>query len=77
VSGSHMRIGTGWRGVARGAFSGAASRPSRTRRPHSGVSSTVFGGNGGSRSLTLAELVETYLAQHDVQRVTIEKLRWC
>src|SRR5712691_2131765 len=29
-----------------------------------------------SRSLTLAELVETYLAQHDVQPVTIEKLRW-
>src|ERR671931_457353 len=29
-----------------------------------------------SRSLTLAELVETYLAQHDVQRVTIEKLRY-
>src|SRR3989441_13000155 len=28
------------------------------------------------RSLTLAELIETYLAQHDVQRVTIEKLRW-
>jgi hypothetical protein len=28
------------------------------------------------RSLTLAELVETYLAQHDVQPVTIEKLRW-
>src|SRR6266699_2198313 len=29
-----------------------------------------------SRRLTLAELVETYLAQHDVQSVTIEKLRW-
>ena len=29
-----------------------------------------------SRSLTLAELVEAYLAQHDVDRVTIEKLRW-
>jgi integrase len=29
-----------------------------------------------SRSLTLSELVETYLAQHDVQPVTIEKLRW-
>ncbi len=28
------------------------------------------------RSLTLEELVETYLAQHDVQQVTIEKLRW-
>jgi integrase len=29
-----------------------------------------------SRSLTLAELVEVYLAQHDVEQVTIEKLRW-
>jgi hypothetical protein len=29
-----------------------------------------------SRSLTLAELVEAYLAQHDVEQVTIEKLRW-
>jgi hypothetical protein len=29
-----------------------------------------------SRSLTLAELVETYLAQHDVQPVTTEKLRY-
>ena len=28
-----------------------------------------------ARRLTLAELVETYLAQHDVQPVTIEKLR--
>ncbi len=28
------------------------------------------------RSLTLAELVDVYLAQHDVQPVTIEKLRW-
>src|SRR5215218_5267403 len=29
-----------------------------------------------ARRLTLAELVETYLAQHDVQPVTISKLRW-
>jgi integrase len=29
-----------------------------------------------SRSLTLAELVEVYLAQHDVQPVTVAKLRW-
>jgi hypothetical protein len=28
------------------------------------------------RSLTLSELFDTYLAQHDVQPVTIEKLRW-
>jgi hypothetical protein len=29
-----------------------------------------------ARSLTLAELVDAYLAQHDVEQVTIEKLRW-
>src|ERR671930_1242996 len=29
-----------------------------------------------SRSLTLAELVEVYLVQHDVEPVTTEKLRW-
>src|ERR671931_9505 len=29
-----------------------------------------------SRSLTLAELADVYLAQHDVQPVTIAKLRW-
>jgi integrase len=29
-----------------------------------------------ARSLTLAELVEAYLEQHDVEPVTIEKLRW-
>jgi hypothetical protein len=29
-----------------------------------------------SRSLTLVELVEVYPAQHDVEPVTIEKLRW-
>jgi hypothetical protein len=28
------------------------------------------------RSLTLTELVEVHLVQHDVQQVTIEKLRW-
>src|SRR6266540_1619967 len=28
------------------------------------------------RSLTLVELVDAYLVQHDVQPVTIEKLRW-
>jgi hypothetical protein len=29
-----------------------------------------------ARSLTLAELVKAYLEQHDVEPVTIEKLRW-
>src|SRR6266545_22855 len=29
-----------------------------------------------SRSLTVAQLVEVYLAQHDVEPVALEKLRW-
>ena len=29
-----------------------------------------------SRSLTVAELVDAYLGQHDVEPVTIDKLRW-
>jgi hypothetical protein len=29
-----------------------------------------------SRSLTLAQLVEVYLTQHDVDPVTVDKLRW-
>jgi hypothetical protein len=29
-----------------------------------------------ARSLTLAELAEVYLAQHDVDPATIDKLRW-
>jgi hypothetical protein len=47
------------------------------RVTRSSASLSGFGGSGGSPgSLTLAELVETYLAQHDVQSVTIEKLRY-
>jgi hypothetical protein len=29
-----------------------------------------------SCSVTVAELIDVYLAQHDVEQVTIEKLRW-
>jgi hypothetical protein len=32
--------------------------------------------NGTASTLTLAELVDEYLAQHDAQPETIEKLRW-
>ncbi len=32
--------------------------------------------NGSARALTLAELVEEYLAQHEAAPVTLEKLRW-
>src|SRR5229473_7207127 len=32
--------------------------------------------NGTASTLTLARLVEEYLAQHDAQPETIEKLRW-
>jgi integrase len=42
----------------------------------SSASSSGFDGSDGLRGgLTFAEVVETYLAQHDVQPVTIEKLR--
>jgi hypothetical protein len=30
-----------------------------------------------SQSLTLAELVDEYLVQHDAEPVTIAKLQWC
>jgi hypothetical protein len=33
-------------------------------------------GQGSGRMLTLAELVEQYLAQHEASPVTLEKLRW-
>jgi len=32
--------------------------------------------NGTGSALTLAALVDEYLAQHDAQPETIEKLRW-
>jgi hypothetical protein len=32
--------------------------------------------DGSARMLTLAELVERYLDQHEVSPVTLEKLRW-
>jgi integrase len=43
-----------------------SSVPSRPLRRRQGV----------PRSLTLAELVDEYLAQHDAAAVTVEKLRW-
>ena len=41
----------------------------------SSASSSGYDENNGSRRLTLSEFVEAYLAQHDVQPVTIQKLR--
>lgn len=32
--------------------------------------------NGSGKTLTLAELADQYLAQHDAAQVTLEKLRW-
>lgn len=37
---------------------------------------TLWRKDGVARTLTLAELVDAYLAQHDADAVTIEKLRW-
>ena len=45
---------------------GAGARARRLRR-----------GQGRARLLTLAELVEQYLAQHEASPVTLEKLHWC
>jgi integrase len=41
-----------------------------------GAGAAAAGAAGLERSLTLGELVEAYLEQHDVDPVTIEKLRW-
>jgi hypothetical protein len=46
------------------------------RRLWSGSWSAAARTAGLSRSLTVAELVEVYLAQRDVEPVTIEKRRW-
>ena len=51
--------------------------PSGTRRrPWNGTWNGYAGSSESPRSLTLGELVEAYLEQHDVDPVTIEKLRW-
>jgi hypothetical protein len=65
---------TGSAVAARSAFNVAVSPPSRTRVTGSSASSSGFDGSDRiARRLTLAELVEIYLAQHDVQPVTIEE----
>src|SRR6266511_3317523 len=69
-------IATDSQAAARDAYSGADSHSSSMRRQHSSASSRLRRERRIPRSLTLSELVETYLAQHDVQPVTIEKLRW-
>ena len=70
------RTGIGLAAVARGACSAEASHPSVTRRRHSNGRSRLRRQNGIGSGLTLAELVDEYLAQHDAQPETIEKLRW-
>ena len=77
MASSFGHTGTGPVGATPSACSSAGSLRSRMRVTRSSASLSGFGGSGGSPgSLTLAELVETYLAQHDVQPVTIEKLRY-
>jgi hypothetical protein len=61
--------GRGSKRAQRGGFateSDAQAALERARREH-GVP---------TRSLTLAELVDEYLAQHDVEPATLRKLRW-
>ena len=70
------RYRAGGRGSKRVQHGGFASA-SRTRRQRSSESSRSCGeGAGLGRMLTLAELVEQYLAQHEASPVTLEKLRW-
>ena len=63
---SRLEASAAWRlrlGAGRGGSAGARAAGLRRERRI-------------ARSLTLAELVEVYIAQHDVEPVTIEKLRW-
>src|SRR5918992_1028594 len=63
--------------ATRSVFSVVASRLNRMRgRRSSANSSGRRRERRITRRLTFAELVETYLGQHDVQPVTIEKLRY-
>ena len=58
-------------------FSGEASPSSVTRRKRSsGRSNDLRRQNGVGSTLTLRELVEEYLAQHDAEPETINKLGW-
>jgi integrase len=60
------------RRIQRGGFSGEEDARAALERTLEKVRSA----NGRARVLTLAELVEQYLAQHEVSSVTLEKLRW-
>jgi integrase len=62
--------------VARGVFSGVVLRPSGTRARGSSGRLSACGVIAGAAALTLGELVDEYLAQHDGEPETIAKLRW-
>jgi hypothetical protein len=64
--------GRGSRRVQRGGFASQADAAEALERELEGLRRE----QRIPRGLTLSELVDTYLAQHDVQPVTIEKLRW-
>src|SRR5919197_6616500 len=67
---------TAWVAVSRSGSSGAGSSEPDAANALERELERLRRERRVSRSLTLAELVETYLAQHDVQPVTIEKLRY-
>ena len=70
-----FRYRTGGRGskrVQRGGFRSEQNAMDALER----ALETFRRGQGVPRSLTLAELVDEYLAQHDAAAVTVEKLRW-
>lgn len=62
------------RGSARPQVGGFASRTEAQRALHKALERLGPGGRAGS--ITLAELVEEYLALHQAEPVTIAKLRW-
>jgi integrase len=70
------RIASGRAGAAQSGCGAAGSRPSGTRDALERELEHLRREQRIARRLTLAELVEVYLAQHDVQPVTIEKLRY-
>ena len=71
------RIASGPAAAAQGVCNGVVSRPNGTRtRPLERALERVRRERGCGSALTLVELVDEYLAQHDGEPETIEKLRW-
>src|SRR6266542_2146074 len=70
------REGAEIRSLCRARSPSYRSRESRLRPVKNSLRKILMGGGRLVKGVDLSELVETYLAQHDVQPVTIEKLRY-